>query len=166
MLRSTIGWTYLALLEVMTTPAYMALPCTRKDTPGLSVESPSARESRHGRGSPNERYHRPSQREPGCRRRHAPDRRSGFEITGCFCPLRGFRFLAPIYATGIITAARRGRRQRAQVVRGVLLWSRTVRSCSTRKSHERWLHAGGPGTTIPIHGGQEIGTPICHRIIR
>ncbi|MCC6586926.1 MAG: type II toxin-antitoxin system HicA family toxin [Bryobacterales bacterium] len=33
-------------------------------------------------------------------------------------------------------------------------------------SHERWLHPDGRATTIPIHGGQEIGPPLFHRIVR
>jgi len=32
-------------------------------------------------------------------------------------------------------------------------------------SHERWLHADGRATTIPVHGGQEIGPPLFHRIL-
>lgn len=32
-------------------------------------------------------------------------------------------------------------------------------------SHERWLHPDGRSTTIPVHGGQEIGPPLFHRII-
>jgi predicted RNA binding protein YcfA (HicA-like mRNA interferase family) len=32
-------------------------------------------------------------------------------------------------------------------------------------SHERWQHPDGRATTIPVHGGQEIGTPLFHRII-
>jgi predicted RNA binding protein YcfA (HicA-like mRNA interferase family) len=33
-------------------------------------------------------------------------------------------------------------------------------------SHERWLHPDGRATTIPSHGGQEIGPPLFHRILR
>jgi predicted RNA binding protein YcfA (HicA-like mRNA interferase family) len=33
------------------------------------------------------------------------------------------------------------------------------------RSHERWLHLDGRSTTIPVHGGQEIGPPLFHRII-
>ncbi|HYZ82774.1 MAG TPA: type II toxin-antitoxin system HicA family toxin [Bryobacteraceae bacterium] len=33
-------------------------------------------------------------------------------------------------------------------------------------SHERWLHPDGRAATIPIHGGQEIGPPLFHRILR
>ena len=32
-------------------------------------------------------------------------------------------------------------------------------------SHERWQHPDGRATTIPVHGGQEIGPPLFHRII-
>ena len=32
-------------------------------------------------------------------------------------------------------------------------------------SHERWRHPDGRATTIPIHGGQEIGPPLFHRIL-
>jgi predicted RNA binding protein YcfA (HicA-like mRNA interferase family) len=32
-------------------------------------------------------------------------------------------------------------------------------------SHERWIHQDGRGVTIPIHGGQEIGPPLFHRIL-
>lgn len=31
--------------------------------------------------------------------------------------------------------------------------------------HERWQHPDGRATTIPMHGGQEIGPPLIHRII-
>jgi predicted RNA binding protein YcfA (HicA-like mRNA interferase family) len=33
-------------------------------------------------------------------------------------------------------------------------------------SHERWKHPDGRAATIPIHGGQEIGAPLFHRILR
>ena len=33
-------------------------------------------------------------------------------------------------------------------------------------SYERWLHPDGRATTIPIHGGQEIGPPLFHQIVR
>ncbi len=33
-------------------------------------------------------------------------------------------------------------------------------------SHERWNHADGRAVTIPIHGGQEIGPPLFHKILR
>ena len=33
-------------------------------------------------------------------------------------------------------------------------------------SHERWRHPDGRATTIPIHGGQEIGPPLFHRILK
>src|SRR5690606_6379068 len=36
-------------------------------------------------------------------RRHLPDRGSGFEITDCLCPLGGFRCLAAVDATWIVT---------------------------------------------------------------
>ena len=32
-------------------------------------------------------------------------------------------------------------------------------------SHERWLHKDGRATTIPIHGGREIGPPLFYRIL-
>jgi predicted RNA binding protein YcfA (HicA-like mRNA interferase family) len=32
-------------------------------------------------------------------------------------------------------------------------------------SHERWRHPDGRATTIPIHGGREIGPPLFHRIL-
>jgi predicted RNA binding protein YcfA (HicA-like mRNA interferase family) len=32
-------------------------------------------------------------------------------------------------------------------------------------SHERWKHPNGRATTIPIHGGREIGPPLFYRIL-
>ena len=32
-------------------------------------------------------------------------------------------------------------------------------------SHERWLHEDGRSTTIPTHGGREIGPPLLYRIL-
>lgn len=32
-------------------------------------------------------------------------------------------------------------------------------------SHERWRHADGRATTIPSHGGNEIGPPLFYRIL-
>ena len=32
-------------------------------------------------------------------------------------------------------------------------------------SHERWLHQDGRATTIPIHGGREIGPPLFYKIL-
>lgn len=32
-------------------------------------------------------------------------------------------------------------------------------------SHERWLHPDGRATTIPIHGGRDIGPPLLYRIL-
>lgn len=32
-------------------------------------------------------------------------------------------------------------------------------------SHERWKHADGRATTIPIHGARQIGTPLLYRIL-
>jgi predicted RNA binding protein YcfA (HicA-like mRNA interferase family) len=32
-------------------------------------------------------------------------------------------------------------------------------------SHERWKHADGRSTTIPVHGGSEIGPPLFYRIL-
>jgi predicted RNA binding protein YcfA (HicA-like mRNA interferase family) len=33
-------------------------------------------------------------------------------------------------------------------------------------SHERWIHPDGRGATIPVHGGEEIGPPLFHRILK
>jgi predicted RNA binding protein YcfA (HicA-like mRNA interferase family) len=33
-------------------------------------------------------------------------------------------------------------------------------------SHERWIHQDGRATTIPIHGGREIGGPLFFRIVK
>ena len=33
-------------------------------------------------------------------------------------------------------------------------------------SHERWRHQDGRATTIPIHGGRQIGPPLFYRILR
>ena len=33
-------------------------------------------------------------------------------------------------------------------------------------SHERWIHADGRATTIPIHGGNQIGPPLFYRILK
>ena len=32
-------------------------------------------------------------------------------------------------------------------------------------SHERWRHQDGRATTIPIHGGRQIGPPLFYRIL-
>ena len=32
-------------------------------------------------------------------------------------------------------------------------------------SHARWNHADGRAVTIPIHGGEEIGPPLFHKIL-
>ncbi|MBM3813133.1 MAG: addiction module toxin, HicA family [Acidimicrobiia bacterium] len=32
-------------------------------------------------------------------------------------------------------------------------------------SHERWIHNDGRATTIPFHGGREIGPPLFYRIL-
>jgi predicted RNA binding protein YcfA (HicA-like mRNA interferase family) len=32
-------------------------------------------------------------------------------------------------------------------------------------SHERWIHPDGRSTTIPNHGGREIGPPLLNRIL-
>jgi len=32
-------------------------------------------------------------------------------------------------------------------------------------SHERWRHPDGRATTIPIHGGRQIGPPLFYRIL-
>jgi predicted RNA binding protein YcfA (HicA-like mRNA interferase family) len=32
-------------------------------------------------------------------------------------------------------------------------------------SHERWKHPDGRSTTIPIHGGKEIGPPLFWKIL-
>ena len=36
----------------------------------------------------------------------------------------------------------------------------------TAGSHERWIHPDGRATTIPIHGGHQIGPPLFHRILK
>ncbi|HKV25300.1 MAG TPA: type II toxin-antitoxin system HicA family toxin [Candidatus Acidoferrum sp.] len=33
-------------------------------------------------------------------------------------------------------------------------------------SHARWNHPDGRSTTIPVHGGQEIGPPLFHQVLR
>ena len=33
-------------------------------------------------------------------------------------------------------------------------------------SHERWRHEDGRATTIPIHGGRQIGPPLFYRILK
>ena len=33
-------------------------------------------------------------------------------------------------------------------------------------SHERWIHKDGRATTIPIHGGQQIGPPLFNQILK
>jgi predicted RNA binding protein YcfA (HicA-like mRNA interferase family) len=33
-------------------------------------------------------------------------------------------------------------------------------------SHARWVHPDGRLTTIPVHGGQEIGPPLFNQILR
>jgi len=33
-------------------------------------------------------------------------------------------------------------------------------------SHERWIHPDGRSTTIPVHGGKEIGPPLFIKIVR
>ena len=33
-------------------------------------------------------------------------------------------------------------------------------------SHERWNHPDGRATTIPVHGGREIGPPLFLKILR
>jgi predicted RNA binding protein YcfA (HicA-like mRNA interferase family) len=35
----------------------------------------------------------------------------------------------------------------------------------TTGSHERWRHRDGRATTIPIHGGRQIGSPLFYRIL-
>ena len=32
-------------------------------------------------------------------------------------------------------------------------------------SHERWIHPDGRTVTIPVHGGNEIGPPLFHKIL-
>ena len=32
-------------------------------------------------------------------------------------------------------------------------------------SHERWKHTDGRATTIPVHGGRDIGPPLFYRIL-
>jgi predicted RNA binding protein YcfA (HicA-like mRNA interferase family) len=31
--------------------------------------------------------------------------------------------------------------------------------------HERWIHADGRAVTIPLHGDNEIGPPLFHKIL-
>ena len=31
--------------------------------------------------------------------------------------------------------------------------------------HERWIHPDGRATTIPIHSGRDIGTPLFYKIL-
>ena len=33
-------------------------------------------------------------------------------------------------------------------------------------SHERWRHPDGRATTIPIHGGRDIGAPLLRQILQ
>ena len=33
-------------------------------------------------------------------------------------------------------------------------------------SHERWIHQDGRATTIPLHGGREIGGSLFFRIVK
>ena len=33
-------------------------------------------------------------------------------------------------------------------------------------SHERWIHPDGRATTIPLHGGRQIGPPLFFRILK
>ncbi|MGA2095662.1 MAG: type II toxin-antitoxin system HicA family toxin [Candidatus Acidiferrum sp.] len=35
-----------------------------------------------------------------------------------------------------------------------------------KDSHARWNHPDGRVTTIPVHGGGEIGPPLCNQILR
>jgi len=32
-------------------------------------------------------------------------------------------------------------------------------------SHERWKHPDGRATTIPVHGGRQIGPPLYYKIL-
>jgi hypothetical protein len=43
-------------------------------------------------------------------RRKLPDRRIGFEIAGCFCPLESFRFFAPVDPAGVMGPQRANHR--------------------------------------------------------
>ena len=40
------------------------------------------------------------------------------------------------------------------------------RRAAIKLDFERWIHEDGRATTIPIHGGREIGAPLFYRIIR
>jgi predicted RNA binding protein YcfA (HicA-like mRNA interferase family) len=33
-------------------------------------------------------------------------------------------------------------------------------------SHARWNHLDGRATTIPVHGGEEIGPPLFNKVLR
>jgi predicted RNA binding protein YcfA (HicA-like mRNA interferase family) len=33
-------------------------------------------------------------------------------------------------------------------------------------SHTRWNHPDGRATTIPVHGGEEIGPPLFYKILQ
>jgi predicted RNA binding protein YcfA (HicA-like mRNA interferase family) len=37
--------------------------------------------------------------------------------------------------------------------------------CGQTGSHERWIHQDGRLVTLPIHGGDEIGPPLCNKIL-
>jgi predicted RNA binding protein YcfA (HicA-like mRNA interferase family) len=39
------------------------------------------------------------------------------------------------------------------------------RRARTTGSHERWIHPDGRATTIPIHGGRQIGPPLFYRLL-
>lgn len=40
-----------------------------------------------------------------------------------------------------------------------------IRKARQTGSHERWLHPDGRATTIPVHGGRQIGPPLFYRIL-
>ena len=35
-----------------------------------------------------------------------------------------------------------------------------------KRSHTRWNHPDGRVVTIPVHGGEEIGPPLFHKILK
>jgi len=55
-------------------------------------------------------------------------------------------------------SARAGEFRRAAIKLGFLKARQTG-------SHERWRHPDGRATTIPIHAGREIGSPLFYRIL-
>jgi predicted RNA binding protein YcfA (HicA-like mRNA interferase family) len=56
-------------------------------------------------------------------------------------------------------SARAGEFQRAAAKLG-------FRKARQTGSHERWIHADGRATMIPLHGGHQIGPPLFYRILK